>query len=43
MKNDGPQQVTLIEVGPRDGFQFETQALPTDLKATWWPVWSGPV
>jgi len=33
MKKDGPQHVTLIEVGPRDGFQFETQALPTDLKA----------
>lgn len=33
MKNDLPQQVTLIEVGPRDGFQFETQIIPTDLKA----------
>jgi len=33
MKNDGPQHVTLIEVGPRDGFQFEKQAIPTDIKA----------
>ena len=27
-----PDKVTLIEVGPRDGFQFETRAIPTDLK-----------
>jgi hydroxymethylglutaryl-CoA lyase len=33
MKNDGSQHVTLIEVGPRDGFQFETQTLPTQIKA----------
>ncbi len=27
-----PQHVTLIEVGPRDGFQFEKKPIPTDLK-----------
>ena len=27
-----PQKVTLTEVGPRDGFQFEKQIIPTDLK-----------
>ena len=27
------EKVTLIEVGPRDGFQFETQIIPTELKA----------
>jgi hydroxymethylglutaryl-CoA lyase len=27
-----PKKVTLIEVGPRDGFQFETKIVPTDLK-----------
>jgi hydroxymethylglutaryl-CoA lyase len=27
-----PDKVTLIEVGPRDGFQFETRIIPTDLK-----------
>ena len=27
-----PDKVTLIEVGPRDGFQFEKQFIPTDLK-----------
>jgi hydroxymethylglutaryl-CoA lyase len=27
-----PAQATLIEVGPRDGFQFETRVIPTDLK-----------
>jgi len=27
-----PQKATLIEVGPRDGFQFESQIVPTDLK-----------
>lgn len=27
-----PDQVTLIEVGPRDGFQFESKILPTPLK-----------
>lgn len=27
-----PDQVTLIEVGPRDGFQFESKVLPTPLK-----------
>ena len=28
-----PKEVTLIEVGPRDGFQFEKQVIPTDLKS----------
>ena len=28
-----PKKVTLIEVGPRDGFQFETKIVPTLLKA----------
>jgi hydroxymethylglutaryl-CoA lyase len=27
-----PDKVTLIEVGPRDGFQFEKLFIPTDLK-----------
>jgi hydroxymethylglutaryl-CoA lyase len=27
-----PHKVTLIEVGPRDGFQFEKKPIPTDLK-----------
>ena len=27
-----PKQVTLFEVGPRDGFQFEDHVIPTDLK-----------
>jgi hydroxymethylglutaryl-CoA lyase len=27
-----PKKVTLIEVGPRDGFQFEAKIIPTDLK-----------
>ena len=33
MKHDFPKEVTLIEVGPRDGFQFEKQVIPTDLKS----------
>ena len=32
MKNDLPDNVTLIEVGPRDGFQFEKQMIPTEMK-----------
>ena len=28
-----PKEVTLIEVGPRDGFQFEKQFIPTELKS----------
>jgi len=28
-----PNKVTLIEVGPRDGFQFEKKIIPTRLKA----------
>jgi len=28
-----PQKVTLTEVGPRDGFQFEKQFIPTELKS----------
>ncbi len=32
MNDNLPKQVTLIEVGPRDGFQFEKQIIPTDLK-----------
>jgi len=27
-----PNKVTLIEVGPRDGFQFEKKIIPTNLK-----------
>ncbi len=27
-----PEQVTLCEVGPRDGFQFEATPIPTDVK-----------
>ena len=27
-----PEKVTLIEVGPRDGFQFEKKIIPTELK-----------
>ena len=27
-----PKEVTLIEVGPRDGFQFERQMIPTEMK-----------
>jgi hydroxymethylglutaryl-CoA lyase len=27
-----PEKVTLIEVGPRDGFQFEKRIIPTNLK-----------
>ena len=29
-----PQKVTIVEVGPRDGFQMETAFIPTDLKTT---------
>jgi len=32
MNLDFPDRVTLIEVGPRDGFQFEAKIIPTDLK-----------
>ena len=32
MKNNYPKHVTLIEVGPRDGFQFEARTLPTEIK-----------
>lgn len=27
-----PSSVTLVEVGPRDGFQFESRTMPTDAK-----------
>ncbi|MDP3284000.1 MAG: hydroxymethylglutaryl-CoA lyase, partial [Desulfobacterales bacterium] len=27
-----PEKVTLIEVGPRDGFQLEKKLIPTELK-----------
>ncbi|MEA3437828.1 MAG: hydroxymethylglutaryl-CoA lyase, partial [Thermodesulfobacteriota bacterium] len=27
-----PDKITLIEVGARDGFQFEKKIIPTDLK-----------
>jgi len=27
-----PQKISLTEVGPRDGFQFETEIIPTNLK-----------
>jgi hydroxymethylglutaryl-CoA lyase len=30
--NEYPDRVTLIEVGPRDGFQFESKIIPTSLK-----------
>jgi hydroxymethylglutaryl-CoA lyase len=32
MKKSYPEHVTLIEVGPRDGFQFEARTLPTRIK-----------
>jgi hydroxymethylglutaryl-CoA lyase len=32
MKKTYPKHVTLIEVGPRDGFQFEARTLPTETK-----------
>ena len=32
MGNMQPDTVTLVEVGPRDGFQFETAVVPTDRK-----------
>jgi hydroxymethylglutaryl-CoA lyase len=32
LKKNLPQKVTLIEVGPRDGFQFESAIIPTELK-----------
>jgi hydroxymethylglutaryl-CoA lyase len=32
MKKNFPDKVTLIEVGPRDGFQFEPRTLPTEIK-----------
>lgn len=32
MKKNYPKNVTLIEVGPRDGFQFEARTLPTEIK-----------
>lgn len=32
MDNPMPAAVTLVEVGPRDGFQFETTVVPTDRK-----------
>ena len=32
MFNNLPNKATLIEVGPRDGFQFEERTIPTDLK-----------
>mgnify|MGYP000176883180 CR=1 FL=1 len=33
MQKNWPDRVTLMEVGPRDGFQFEPHIIPTDLKA----------
>lgn len=32
MKKQWPEKVTLFEVGPRDGFQFEPMQIPTGLK-----------
>lgn len=32
LKNNFPKKVTIIEVGPRDGFQFEATIIPTELK-----------
>ena len=32
LKNNFPQKVTVIEVGPRDGFQYESTIIPTELK-----------
>jgi len=33
MSTPWPTRVTLMEVGPRDGFQFEEKDIPTDFKA----------
>jgi hydroxymethylglutaryl-CoA lyase len=33
MSTPWPYQVTLMEVGPRDGFQFEKKDIPTNIKA----------
>ena len=32
MEKTYPKKATLIEVGPRDGFQFESRTLPTEIK-----------
>jgi hydroxymethylglutaryl-CoA lyase len=32
MTDNLPESATLIEVGPRDGFQFESQIIPLDVK-----------
>ena len=32
MKLNLPDKISLIEVGPRDGFQFEKKIIPTRLK-----------
>ena len=32
MKLNLPEKISLIEVGPRDGFQFEKKIIPTNLK-----------
>jgi hydroxymethylglutaryl-CoA lyase len=32
MNHELPDKVTLTEVGPRDGFQFEKQMIPTEMK-----------
>jgi len=32
MNHELPDKVTLTEVGPRDGFQFEDQVIPTGMK-----------
>ena len=32
LNKNWPRQVTLVEVGPRDGFQFEKQIIPTGVK-----------
>ena len=32
MKLNLPEKINLIEVGPRDGFQFEKKIIPTNLK-----------
>ena len=37
-----PSKVTIVEVGPRDGFQNEKQFIPTDEKSTSSMPWQGP-
>lgn len=34
LNTDIPKSVSLVEVGPRDGFQFESRVVPTAMKVT---------